>query len=90
MAEEGDPDALICQQFEDAVVDVLQQDTETASRYMTYVEARKRLSDRNRNRGFWVPGGNANSSKGFKGRGKGKFSGRSRKPLAARILESEC
>ena len=90
MAEEGDPDALVCQQLEDAIVDVLQQDAETAACYMTYVEARRRLTDRNKSRGFWVPGGSSNSVKGSKGRGKGKFQGRSRKPLAARILESEC
>eukprot|EP00435_Cladocopium_sp_Y103_P065321 s1727_g27.t1 len=90
MAEEGDPDALVCQQFEDAIVDVLQQDSETAACYLTYVEARRRLTDRNKSRGFWAPGGSQFSSKGSKGRGKGKFSGRSRKPLAARILDSEC
>ena len=90
LAEEGDPDALICQQFEDAVLEVLQNDTETASCYFTYVEARRRLTDRNRNRGFWSPGASQPNAKGAKGRGKGKFAFRSRKPLAARILESEC
>ena len=90
LVEEGDPDALICQQFEDAVVEVLQNDAETANCYLTYVEARKRLTDRNRNRGFWSPGISQQGSKGSKGRGKGKFNARPRKPLAARILESEC
>ena len=90
LAEEGDPDALICQQFEEAILDVLQNDTETASCYLTYAEARKRLTDRNRNRGFWSPGSGPSNAKGFKGRGKGKFTNRARKPLAARILESEC
>eukprot|EP00435_Cladocopium_sp_Y103_P034896 s1941_g9.t1 len=92
LIEEGDPDALICHQFEEAILDVLQGDTDTASCYLTYMEARKRLSDRNRNRGFWAPGASQNNAKGAKGRGKsgGKFSNRYRKPLAARILESEC
>ena len=90
LAEEGDPDALICQQFEEAVLEVLQNDSETASCYLTYSEARKRLSDRNRNRGFWSPGPSQSGAKGFKGRGKGKFAPRNRRPLAARILESEC
>eukprot|EP00435_Cladocopium_sp_Y103_P001047 s2611_g1.t1 len=92
MLEDGDPDALICHQFEEAILDVLQNDTETASCYLTYVEARKRLTDRNRNRGFWAPGASQNNAKGYKGRGKGKFQNqnRYRKPLAARILESEC
>jgi hypothetical protein len=90
LAEEGDPDALICQQFEEAVLEVLQNDSETASCYLTYSEAQKRLSDRNRNRGFWSPGPSQSGAKGFKGRGKGKFAPRNRRPLAARILESEC
>ena len=90
LAEEGDPDALICQQFEDAVLEVLQNDTETASCYLTYTEARQRLSDRNRNRGFWSPGPSKSNAKGNKGRGKGKFMPRPRRSLASRILESEC
>ena len=90
LAEEGDPDALICQQFEDAVLEVLQNDTETASCYLTYTEARQRLSDRNRNRGFWSPGPSKSNAKGNKGRGKGKFTPRPRRSLASRILESEC
>lgn len=53
MAEEGDPDALVCQQLEDAIVDVLQQDAETAACYMTYVEARRRLTDRNKRGSWW-------------------------------------
>ena len=73
LAEEGDPDALICQQFEEAVLEVLQNDSETASCYLTYSEARKRLSDRNRKRGFWSPGPSQSGAKGFKGRGKRKI-----------------
>ena len=90
LAEEGDPDALVYQQFEDAVLEVLQNDTETASCYLTYTEARQRLSDRNRNRGFWSPGPSKSHAKGSKGRGKGKFTPRPRRSLASRILESEC
>ena len=88
MAEEGDPDALICQQFEEAVGEVLQNDNETASCYVTYHEARKRLVDRNKNRGFWVP--NTNQFSKGKGKGKGKSGGKHRRPLAERILQSEC
>ena len=62
---------------------------ELAACYNTYVDARKRLSDRNKNRGFWQSKG---SNHGFKGKGKSKSKGfsRFRKPLAQRILESEC
>ena len=86
LAEEGDQDALACLQFEEGLIDVLQSDRDTALCLNAYLDARKRLNDRNKNRGFWNPGG-----KKGKGKGKGSNKGfRFRKPLAQRILESEC
>ena len=88
--DDSDPDAIVCMQFEDSLVEALQSDGELAACYNTYLDARKRLTDRNKNRGFW------GNSKGFsgsvkgKGKGKGKWGSRFRKPLAQRILESEC
>ena len=89
--DENDPDAVICFQFEESLVDALQTDGEIAACYNTYLDARKRLTDKNKNRGFWNSSGNKGYSS-FKGRGKSKskFGGRMRKPLAQRILESEC
>ena len=89
--DESDPDAVICFQFEESLVDALQTDGEIAACYNTYLDARKRLTDKNKNRGFWNSSGNKGYSS-FKGRGKSKskFGGRMRKPLAQRILESEC
>ena len=53
-----------------------------------YVDARKRLLEKAKGRGFWGP------SKAFKGKGKGKnkggFKSNFRKPLAQRILDSTC
>ena len=90
-SEENEQDALVIQQFEDSLVDVLQNDPETAQCFYSYLEARKRITERNKNRGFWPVKG-----LGGKGKGKGKFNfstkgmGKGRKPLAQRILESEC
>ena len=71
--DDNDPDAIVCMQFEEGLVEALQSDTEIASCYNTYLDARKRLTDRNKNRGFW------NASKGSqqfsKGKGKGKGNG---------------
>ena len=88
--DENDPDAIVCLQFEDSLVEALQSDGELAACYNTYLDARKRLSDRNKNRGFW--GNSKGFSSGSKGKGKnkGKWGNRFRKPLAQRILESEC
>ena len=92
--QEGDEDALVVQQWEDALLDTLQSDGEMASCLNTYLDARKKLNDKAKNRGFWP----SSSSTSFtsKGKGKGRFSSkggtgfRFRKPLAQRILESEC
>ena len=85
---EGDEDVLIIQQFEEAIVDSLQGDPEVAACLNAYVDARRRLLDKAKGRGFWGP------TKSSKGKGKGKFKGgfksQFRKPLAQRILESTC
>ncbi len=85
LQNEGDEDALIISQFEDQVLETLQNDPEVSSCFNVYLEARKRLSEKIKHRGFWTP------SKGFKGRGKGKgklFSGR--RTLEQRIATSRC
>ena len=86
---EGDEDALTVQQFEDTIIESLQSDPEVASCLNAYADARRRLLDKARGRGFWGP------QKGVKGKGKGGkhkggFRSQFRKPLAQRILESTC
>ena len=87
---EGDEDALMIHQFEDSLIESLQSDQEVATCLATYLEARKRISEKVKSRGFWSP----KPSKGFSGKGRGKFKGgfknQFRKPLAQRILESTC
>ena len=74
------------QQFEEGLVDSLQEDPTMAACLNTYLEARKRLAEKGRNRGFWP----VRSGKGKgRGRSKGAF-GRPRKSLQQRILESDC
>ena len=86
---EGDEDALVVQQFEEALIDTVQGDEEMTAFLSTYVEARQKLTEKSKSRGFWPvrgPGG----GKGGGRKGKSKFHGRRRKPLAARIAESTC
>ena len=82
---EGDEDALVIQQFEDAVIESLQNDPEVAVCLNSYADARRRLQDKSKGRGFWAP--RPGKSKG-KGKFKGSFKNKFRKPLAQRILES--
>ena len=86
---EGDEDALIVSQFEDQILEVLQEDPSMASCFNTYVEARRKLSEKARYRGFWQPSG----GKGGKGKSKNKSKGKnsfSKRSLEHRIANSQC
>ena len=88
---EGDDDALLITEFEQAAQDLVQEDPGLANAFTAYTEARRRLSEKFRHRGFFPVGKGKSkfSGKGFKGKG-GKSSFRDRKPLAQRILRSQC
>ena len=49
---EGDEDALVVQQFEDALIDTVQNDTEMTAYMNAYVEARRKLTEKSKSRGF--------------------------------------
>ena len=90
LAAEGDEDAILVCEYESAMQDTIQEDEELAQAYNAYTDARKRLSDRFKNRGFWPSSGSSKGkSKGFKGKGKASLKG-NRKSLQQRILESNC
>ena len=88
LVHEGDEDAVFVTDFETAATDVIQSDEDLASAYSTYVEARRKLSEKYRARGFWPV--SKGKGKGFKGKGRGKFQWGNRKTLQQRILESNC
>ena len=86
LLSEGDEDALVVQQFEDALIEAVQNDGEMSTYMSAYLDARRRLTEKSRSRGFWPirPKG-----AGKKGKSKLPFA-RGRKPLAVRIAESDC
>ena len=91
LVAEGDDDALMVQDFEIAATEVLQGDAELASAFTAYTDARRRLSEKARFRGFWpVQKHNFNKGKRKDGKsfGKGKSSGK--KTLQQKILNSHC
>jgi len=64
--QEGDSDAAFITDFENGASDWIQADEELAAAFNTYSEARRRLSEKVRFRGFWpvsVSGGG--KAKGF-------------------------
>ena len=93
LVNEGDHDAVFITDFENAASEVIQNDEDLAAAFNSYTEARKRLSEKFRYRGFW-PVSQAGKTKGHaKGKVKGKFQkgpSSSRKSLEQRILTSRC
>jgi len=94
LVQEGDTDAILVADFEAAATDVLQGDEELASALNAYTEARRRLSEKVKTRGFWPLSQNSKGkSKGYNRGVKGKFQkghNSSRKSLQQRILSSSC
>ena len=92
LASEGDDDALLVTEFEAAAVDLVQEDSELAAAFNSYTEARQRLSEKFKHRGFFPSSagrGKGRFGKGSKGKGF-KSGGSSRKSLQLRILNSTC
>jgi hypothetical protein len=85
---EGDEDASFVADFENAAADLLQGDTDLSAAYSAYTEARRKLSEKVRFRGFWPL--QKGRGKGGKGKGKAKNPWSGRKSLQQRILDSNC
>ena len=98
LVNDGDPDAILIADFETAAQETVQEDESLAAALTSYQQARHRLSERFRNRGFFptrpFQGGSKGKSTPFKGGGKGKYSGswnqRPKKSLQDRIMQSTC
>eukprot|EP00435_Cladocopium_sp_Y103_P030666 s3392_g7.t1 len=94
---EGDDDATLVADFEQTASELLQEDPELASAYSAYQDARRRLSEKFRNRGFWPTSKSSFKGKGYgggqKSGGKGRKGGgfdRPRRSLQERILATNC
>lgn len=101
LLSEGDEQAQLVQDFEDQVVEVVQESPELAMAFPAYQDARARIRDRIRSRGFWPTKGSGKSkwssstswsSSYAKGKGNAAFSkgAGKRSSLAERIASSHC
>ena len=88
LAAQDDPDALLVQQFEAEFEEFAQETPELHQAMVNYVEARQRLQDRRKTRGFWP----ANAKSKGKGKSHGKQYGKSqgRRDLLSKIARSQC
>ena len=84
-----DPDAMAVQHFEHELEDFFQETPGMHDAMVTYLEARNRLTEKKRSRGFWPVKGGKGDGKGAEGRGKSKGGAR-REQLLARIARSFC
>ena len=87
LISQEDPDALSVQAFENEFEDFIQDTPDMHLAMISYMEARQRLRDKRRARGFWPPGQAKGKGKGkmpFKGKGAG------RQNLLAKIAKSRC
>ena len=91
MGAEGDEDAILVLEYEQAAGELIQEDQDMATAFSLYQEARKRLAEKVKNRGFFPSS--------FKGKSRGKGKGQSGKSfgkgkgtgsLQSRILNSHC
>eukprot|EP00435_Cladocopium_sp_Y103_P017775 s1076_g4.t1 len=94
MAQSGDEDAMMVQQFEKDFEDMVQDIPDFQSALISYQEARARISDRRRSRGFWPPskgkskGYGKDQHGGFRGGRKGGPKGK--EELLSRISRTHC
>ena len=92
MLESGDEDASFVHEFEEQILVACQESADLAACFTSYQEARQRLRDKAKSRGFWpVTGGKGRGGKGKKGK-SGKHGGGygRRRSLAERIANSVC
>ena len=93
LIQEGDQDALLIADFEAAAQETVQDDHELATAFSAYQQARHRLGEKFRNRGFFPAKPFAGKGKGYGGKqfGKGKgYDNRPKKTLQERIMSSTC
>eukprot|EP00435_Cladocopium_sp_Y103_P065523 s232_g27.t1 len=94
LAQAGDDDALVVQQFEKDFEDMVQDIPDMQAALISYQEARARISDRRRSRGFWPPskgrskGSGKDQHGGFRGGRKGGPKGK--EELLSRISRTHC
>ena len=84
LLQDGDEDALFISDYESAILDSAREDPELATAFNAYTDARKRLSERFRNRGFWPSSYNKGKGKGSKKKSQGGFRAN------ARVSSSAC
>ena len=89
-AERHDEDAIYCAEFEDQIIEAVQE-SELAPIFSAYQEARQRLREKAKARGYWTAKDRGRGKGAGKHKGKGNSKGYPRnRTLADRIANSSC
>ena len=90
----GDPDAISVQAFERDLEDLFQEIPDLHQALVSYTEARQRIVERKRSRGFWPPskgkGGKNSFSSSWASKGNRKGGSKGKEELMLRIARSNC
>ena len=89
LVSQEDADALTVSTFEGEFEEFLQETPEMYEALTSYIEARSKLVEKRRSRGFWPIKGKGKFGKN-KGKGSGKRSSKERDLLLQRIARSHC
>ena len=84
-----DTDAINVATFEADLEEFFQETPEMQSALVSYMDARSRLREKQRSRGFWPVGKGTKKGKSFNSKGKGKGK-KDREALLQRIARSHC
>ena len=76
LAETGDADAVMVAEFEDQIIEAIQDNADLSMCFSAYTDARARVRDRIKSRGFWPPKIGKGKGKGGKTKGGFHLSGR--------------
>ena len=93
LVAQNDEDACAVQQFEQELEEFLQDTPSMHDALVTYIDARQKLQDKRKTRGFWPVQSSSNpySKGGKKGKAaKGGGKAKNREQLLARIARSHC
>ena len=91
LLDQGDEDAVLISEFEDQLIEACQDNPDLSMCFSAYTEARGRVRDKIRSRGFWPPIKGKGKTKGSKkGPWMQKGGPRKRQSLADRIANSNC
>ena len=89
LVAQGDPDAIQVQSFEQDLADMFQEVPELHNALISYQEARSKLTEKKKYRGFWPSKGKKGFGKSF-GQRKGGSKGGGKADLLARISRTHC